>query len=568
MVEPRSHRSQVMEWWGGVLFVFILAASAHLMFSWRGFNPTDEGIVLAGARRILAGQVPHRDFIFIRPALSMYLHLPEVALGGSYVIWLSRLSFWLQEAAMAWLWTGIIASLIKTPLRMTLRMPLALIVFFLSAHTFPDMAWHTIDGLFLTAAGLALIVSGSHKRTRLIGYVILGAAGLCKQIFVPLFPLALLLLGDWKHWRAILAGALPGIAYLLYLLLNGALGDAIPQLVATHGFWEIAVKNYLERPLLYEGIVLGGASVLLLRWITSRSSPPVAVRIVICVLALLGILYFPMQMALHMTDGRMPFAIFGACIGAVIMTGDWKLMRAGMFVCATAWLGSISSGYQTPALGIGPVTAVLLVTGLVPMAALAVPGKLRPLQRFSQHILLLGLAAFIGTGFVLYRTHVLYRDIPAKLTKDLGEVLRGGSMIKTNPETYALLADLENVTKGIPAGKKFTILPDFAAYWIRSPEENPLPTDWPNSFEISTPALMDRLHQPLFVNDTVQYAIIARYDAGALPNRRVIPQRVLSTDPEERIFESWSKNIAEPEDRIKDTWKKVKETEYFEVYKR
>lgn len=110
-----------MERWFGVVFVIVLAVAAHLVFSWRGFNPTDEGIVLAGARRILAGQIPHRDFIFIRPALSMVLHLPEVALGGQYVIWLSRLSFWLQEAAMAWFWTAVIAAL--TPrLRSLLRL--------------------------------------------------------------------------------------------------------------------------------------------------------------------------------------------------------------------------------------------------------------------------------------------------------------------------------------------------------------------------------------------------------------------------------------------------------------
>lgn len=565
-----------MERWFGVLFVFTLAAAAHLFFSWRGFNPTDEGIVLAGARRILLGQVPHRDFIFIRPALSMYLHLPEVALGGQYVIWLSRLSFWLQEAAMAWFWTAIIAALTPrlrsgqapTPLRMTLRMPLALIVFFLSAHTFPDMAWHTIDGLFLTAAGLALIVSSPQGRVRLVGYAILGAAGLTKQIFAPMFPLALLLLGDWKHWRAIAAGALPGIAYLLYLLLNSALDDALPQLVATQGFWEIAVKNYLVRPLLYQGIALGAAAAALLQWIMSRNAPPMLVRVLLCILALLGILYFPMQMALHMTDGRMPFAIFGACIGAMIVTRDWKMMRAGILACATAWLGSISSGYQTPALGIGAVTAVLLLIGIVPVTALAVPPRLRLLQSWSPHIILIGLAAFIGTGFVLYRTHVIYRDVPSKLTKDLGEVLRGGSLIKTNPETYALLADLEQVTKSVPAGKKFTILPDFAAYWIRSPQENPLPTDWPNSFEISTPALIEWLHQPLFVADTVQYALIAKYDAGALPTRRVVPQRVFSTDPVERIYESWSKNVSEPQQQIQDTWKKVKETEFFEVYER
>jgi len=33
-----------------------------------GFNPTDEGLVVGYGRRLLDGDVPHRGFIFSRPA--------------------------------------------------------------------------------------------------------------------------------------------------------------------------------------------------------------------------------------------------------------------------------------------------------------------------------------------------------------------------------------------------------------------------------------------------------------------------------------------------------------------
>src|SRR5258708_31765250 len=39
----------------------VVAVAAHLEFSWMGYTPTDDGWVLAGSRRILAGQIPHRD---------------------------------------------------------------------------------------------------------------------------------------------------------------------------------------------------------------------------------------------------------------------------------------------------------------------------------------------------------------------------------------------------------------------------------------------------------------------------------------------------------------------------
>jgi len=65
------------------VLVVAAPALAHFAFSSLGFPATDEGFVLAYSRRILAGQVPHRDFIFIRPAGSPIAHLLEAALGAS-----------------------------------------------------------------------------------------------------------------------------------------------------------------------------------------------------------------------------------------------------------------------------------------------------------------------------------------------------------------------------------------------------------------------------------------------------------------------------------------------------
>ena len=74
-----------------LLFLLAVPLAAHLLFSWIGFNPTDDGFTLAYSRRLLEGQVPHRDFILLRPALSPLLHVPVVALGEAYTFWLSRL---------------------------------------------------------------------------------------------------------------------------------------------------------------------------------------------------------------------------------------------------------------------------------------------------------------------------------------------------------------------------------------------------------------------------------------------------------------------------------------------
>ena len=78
---------------------------ANLLSSKYGFNPTDGEFILAGSRRIVDSEVPHKDFISFRTAGSMKLHAPFVALGGDYAIWVSRLFVWFKFAAIAWMWT-------------------------------------------------------------------------------------------------------------------------------------------------------------------------------------------------------------------------------------------------------------------------------------------------------------------------------------------------------------------------------------------------------------------------------------------------------------------------------
>ncbi|MBN1406002.1 MAG: hypothetical protein JW946_05730, partial [Candidatus Omnitrophica bacterium] len=96
-----------------ILFLIVVPAAAHLLFSYMGFNLTDDGVLLAGCRRILEGEIPHRDFISIRPAGSYILHLPFVFFDQEYTFWISRLFVWFQLACIAWCWVEIIGRLLR-----------------------------------------------------------------------------------------------------------------------------------------------------------------------------------------------------------------------------------------------------------------------------------------------------------------------------------------------------------------------------------------------------------------------------------------------------------------------
>src|SRR5881392_1943649 len=119
----------------GILFLLFVPLLSHWLFSWMGFTPTDDGFTLAYSRRLLDGQVPHRDFIIIRPFFSPLLHVPEVWLGGASTLWLSRLIVWLQFACLAAAWTLVCDRLTNRSFSPAAAFFCGLICFAATVHT-------------------------------------------------------------------------------------------------------------------------------------------------------------------------------------------------------------------------------------------------------------------------------------------------------------------------------------------------------------------------------------------------------------------------------------------------
>jgi hypothetical protein len=120
----------------GICFLILVPMMAHLLFSWMGMNPTDDGFFLGMGRRLLNGEIPHRDFITARPAGTGILWMPVVLLGGNYTIWISRFFVWFQFACIAWIWTGVISRMLKQTLWPWEQAAVALVAFAISAQTF------------------------------------------------------------------------------------------------------------------------------------------------------------------------------------------------------------------------------------------------------------------------------------------------------------------------------------------------------------------------------------------------------------------------------------------------
>src|SRR5262249_55336087 len=87
--------------------------------------------------------------------------------------------------------------------------------------------------------------------------------------------------------------------------------------------------------------------------------------------------------------------------------------------------------------------------------------------------------------------HIYHETTAPLLVRDLAGVLPGGSGIRTDDSTYAMLADLRSNVDRLH-GASYGILVDGPGWWCCSTQRNPLPSDYPNGVELDTKALQTR----------------------------------------------------------------------------
>ncbi len=446
---------------------------AHLAFSWIGFNPTDDGWLQAVARRLADGEVPHRDFIFVRPALSAILQVPLVWWAGEHVIAMSRLWGWLTLGAVCWLWTGRVAAG-TAPIT---RHALYLVSLALSAHTFPVMAWHSIDGLLL--ASLAVVMAARDTAgSRRVAFMLVGLAALCRQNFGLFAPWLMLAVGGppGRWFSAAFWSLVPPLLYFAAMGVMGAGADFVHQITATgSGFlFLVGVQGFFTEPWFLSALAGGFA----LGWVQRRTSAawPRWFAFLWCAGALAFALsqspwwYRHASFALH----GLVIGLGAAWAGALSKSDRLHVVAAA----GLAWTVAISLGTNHPALATGVL--ILALWRLLQLSP--VPAADRPPPR-----ILLPLTAAVAVAALTFARHRFpYLDRPAnELTSDAGTALRGAAGLRTNAVTQATLADLQTLTARLEAeNRPHVILTDFAAVWIRSPRPNPLPCEWPQETEL------------------------------------------------------------------------------------
>jgi len=543
------------ETFASIGFLILVPLITHVLFSPLGFNPTDDGFTLAYSRRILEGQIPHRDFIIIRPFLSPLIHTPIVLFGGDYTYLLSRYIVWFQFAFISWTWVSLLEKwVVKQPFLPVEKISMALISFAASAHTFPIMAWHTIDGLFLMAIGLVFCMAESPSK-KTLGYFIIGLAYLCKQSFIFLAPGTIFILGDWKKIKYWLAILMPGLLYVLFLSLTQALPDAFVQLLSLKNSFFSVIACYLNW-VTFSGAIISAFSAHLIAGKENQKSlikTDTKKFVGLLLLSFIPMMITSMSFFYPILMVAVSFGIFGMVLGVVLyfiikQYDNFKNeIQIFLIVLLMAWCSSISLGVNNPILVLGQM--------LVSLFAFTYPYFKRLLRELSDKpIYAASLACLTVTIFLSFtsaRFHIIYREQDSsKLTYSVDSVLPGGKGIRTNGNTYSFLYDMNRAIRiSREMGKGYVILPDCAGYWVKSPESNPLSIDWALSNELSSPELINR------VNNEIEM----------LRNKDIfIVQKVKADYLADEFYPMGTGNAVV--NYVRDNFSKIRETSYFELY--
>lgn len=481
-----------------VAWIAALTAAAVARIGRFGFNPADQGFILALSWRVLHGEIPHTDIVSPRPLGSALLHTIDFAIPGPLLVVsgaVMMVQLCVATLALAALVTG------ESPLRWgPLRTLLVATAALVNLHNFPMMAWHTVDGIFLTALGLWLLDSGLRNGSALgrrSGLVLLGSALIIKQSFALVAPLAVLILllhpatrGRARNWLRLLLdmaflAAVP-LAYFMVVTVSGGLDSAVAQLTGGAQVWgEGLFTIWQVEPIRHDLLViaalmlgLAGTALVSARF---PGGQPARVAWLLARLALVG---------------AATAAVIGIIIdGHLTRAGDWAFLLTWALLFAAvldtvvhrrvalrplclvllAWMCSLSWGYPSPTLLAGSL-ALATIELLVRAGSIELPAP----RWWTVAGTAAGVTALLVTANAVAVEHdrAPYFDLPqGELTADLGDTTPELKWVRTHPSTHTYVEQIRDCTARYPAAR-VAILPDnpfaYPAFGLR----NPFPMDW------------------------------------------------------------------------------------------
>jgi len=497
-----------------------------------GLEGTDTGYIFGSSWNIYNGQLPHRDFIYTRPAIPAYFHTVFLFISETYGYLLDRSFFYIQIFFYSFLGAKLLTEHFSIHSKSTLYF-LATLGAVVSIHNYPPMGWNTIDGIFFWMIGLYLFLKEKqHITSLLIGvlFMILGTFSKQSFYFMPIFlGIYLLLQKDWRRLKYyIVFGLIWLAAYVGFKAITASLNPLLEQTFSrteSGALIAAGVKAYylaLKFNVLY---VLIGFVVLVVayRWLPKKYG----YLLMHLIIAGIFIYMYSLPDSIHVVKSALLQILFVFSVGYSL----WMLRKDNKFLLlllllSLSWSASISGGFKTPIHFSLPI--------LFGIFHFFFPKKIS-VNEVSVMVYGTILTTFAITFYIGYQS--IYRDSDrAELIYEMGSVFPQLSTIKSDQQTFEKYRELKALAQKHP---NFTVLPTVTLAHYLTKTVNPMGTDWPHDVEINFEG--ERLLKRLQQQNTIVFI-------------------------EKTEFSDEDLNDYEIVNLVVSSWELLSETEHFKVY--
>ncbi len=453
------------------VYVASFAFLFWLVFGLTGFNPTDDGFVLAHSWRILNGEIPHRDFTSPRPVGFALLHVPELLLPwGTFA--LSRLVVLAEFAVIAWVSVRIFfrPGRISNPSAVLLFS----LGFIMNVGAWPIMAWYTIDGIFITMVAVWLTQSKvkSHWIYAIV-WVLAGFAPLTKQGFL-ITPLIIgLFILQYKKYAAfkfVWGVAIAPLGYFLWTIQTpgGLLSQLSKGSLTEYLDPAFRMFSVLTTPIgsLSIVIVLSGFTLLFV-----MKSASYMKKFIIAVAIILPTLLLSVRESFSISGDYAYQALIVFIIATIYVAYRSLTIRIFDFaaIALLAYGVSISWGAPAPSLLTGTLVVGVFAAALTEFAEIKF--------NTSQNLIILLIVATLLACATNVRLLAGYRETEGVLP-DRQTSVPGFALIRMSEQSVAYLESINTCLKSYPSDK-VAIFPDGPAIYPGFRILNPFDIDWP-----------------------------------------------------------------------------------------
>ena len=514
--------------------ICIFAVGFVLFFWWTqslyGFNPTDDGFILAQSWRLVQGELPHIDFTSPRPLGSAFLHAPFV-ISDWNMLAISRLFVTIQL-----FWIARNCVVLCTPMGKEKNQYMVLvgtlIAFVLNVGVWPIMAWHTVDGLFIGSIALSkfrrLYISNNENASSwFFVFLLAGVTPLFKQGFatVPLAIFAFLIIA--KSWNLLLRSlwmAIPGVAY--FLAFNHVEGGLLKQLY-TGSETEAFGPFRLFLSAVSEGqfgmfTILFACVLVFLRFFNVHLFVVFAMALSVAPLALA----FENKLEMNSLWAYMALGVF--CLLTLLTTTDQDsllvLLATGSLALASAYSWGVPNpGLLGGSLIIGSLTRVyFFYRSRVSVQSWKISGT----RVVAFLVMVLCLVLTTQT-----RSQNVYGDLPKTQLGSSTKITQFG-LVRMNLGMKAYLESLKACTEKYPA-RWTAVLPDGPGLYPLLSLGNPFSSDWWFPPEASWDKSTRDLKTIKNLNNSVDWLVLVQsYSAGLIPELNNFSANI----PDEKYF--------------------------------